>query len=571
MTTTRPRDVQVAEIAAGTTVFRSRTWEQLKFEAEYSRQKGTTVNTYLVQAREVALIDPPGASFCDQFIDELQNHEYYQQIDYIVLNHANANRMVTLKALLPLAYRAQIVCSKPAAASLRSAFPDVELPLLIVRSGDVIDLGEGHALKIIAKPTPRHPDGIGVFDPATQILFTDKIFGSHVCGNELFDEHWKAIQDDRQHYFNTIHATQAKQVEDILDKFALYPAKFYAPGHGPIVRYSLSRLMMDYRDWCDQQKQKALSVALLYTSAYGNTGMMANAIGLGLSNNNVYVESIDCEYASTEAVVAAVDRCDGFVIGSPTLGGHAPTQIQTALGLILANASKTKLAGVFGSYGWSGEAIDLLESKLLNAGYSLGFESLRVKFKPTPEMLQQCDDAGKEFAQTLKKQKKDRTPKAISEGHIDRTDQAMGRVVGSLCLLTLQRGDTQVAFLTSWVSQATFNPPGLTVAVPKDKTEGILDHSGDQFVLNILREGSGIPKAFQKITIGSNPLAEVETDTARNGSPYLKESLSYLECTVQNRLDCNDHWLLYAVVNQGQILDAKGVTSVLHRKSASPV
>jgi flavin reductase (DIM6/NTAB) family NADH-FMN oxidoreductase RutF len=299
--------------------------------------------------------------------------------------------------------------------------------------------------------------------------------------------------------------------------------------------------------------------------------MMANAIGLGLSNNNVYVESIDCEYANTEAVVEAVDRCDGFIIGSPTLGGHAPTQIQTALGLILANASKTKLAGVFGSYGWSGEAIDLLESKLLNAGYTLGFESLRVKFKPTPEMLQQCDDAGKEFAQTLKKQKKDRTPKAISEGQVDRTDQAMGRVVGSLCLLTLQRGDAKVAFLTSWVSQATFNPPGLTVAVPKDKTEGILDHSGDQFVLNVLREGSSIPKNFQKITIASNPLADVETDTARNGSPYLKEALSYLECTVQNRLDCNDHWLLYAVVNQGQILDAKGVTSVLHRKSASPV
>ncbi len=571
MSTTRPRDVQVAEIAPGTTVFRSRTWDQLKFEAEYSQQKGTTVNTYLVQAREVALIDPPGESFCDLFIDELQNHEYYQQIDYIILNHANANRMVTLKALLPLAYRAQIVCSKPAAANLRSAFPDTELPLLIVRSGDVIDLGEGHALKIIAKPTPRHPDGIAVFDTATQVLFTDKIFGAHVCGDEVFDENWKAIQADRQHYFNTIHATQAKQAEDILDKFALYPAKFYAPGHGPIVRYSLSRLMMDYRDWCEEQKQKALSVALLYTSAYGNTGMMAQAIGQGLSHNGVYVESIDCEYASTEAVVEAVDRCDGFIIGSPTLGGHAPTQIQTALGLILANASKTKLAGVFGSYGWSGEAIDLLESKLLNAGYSLGFESLRVKFKPTPAMIQQCDDAGKEFAQTLKKQKKDRTPKAISEAQVDRTDQAMGRVVGSLCLLTLQRGDAKVAFLTSWVSQATFNPPGLTVAVPKDKTEGILDHSGDQFVLNVLREGSGIPKTFQKITIGTNPLAEVETNTARNGSPYLKEALSYLECTVQNRLDCNDHWLLYAVVNQGQILDSKGVTSVLHRKSALPV
>ncbi len=570
-TTTRPRDVQVAEIAPKTTVFRSRTWDQLKFEAEYSRQKGTTVNTYLIQAREVALIDPPGQSFSDIFVDELQNHEYYQQIDYIILTHVNANRIVTLKALLPLAYRAQIVCSKPAATTLRAAFPDEQLQLLIVRAGDVINLGEGHELKIISKPTPRYPDGIAAFDIATRVLFTDKLFGAHVCGDDVFDENWKAIQADRLHYFTTVNANHAKQVEDILDKFALYKAKIYAPGHGPIIRYSLSRLMMDYRDWCDEQKQKALSVALLYTSAYGNTGMMANAISNGLNNSNIYVESINCEYSDTEAVLDAVDRCDGFIIGSPTLGGHAPTQIQTALGLILANAAKTKLAGVFGSYGWSGEAIDLLESKLLNAGYTVGFDSLRVKFTPTPEMIQQCEDAGKEFALALKRQKKERAPKAIPEAQVDRTDQAIGRVIGSLCVVTLQREDTRIGLLTSWVSQATFTPPGLTVALPKDQTEGILDHPGDQFVLNVLREGRSVRKNFQKLAPGSDPLAVVETETASNGSPYLKEALAYLECTVENRLDCNDHWLLYAVVNQGQVLETKGVTAVLHRKSGSAV
>jgi flavorubredoxin/flavin reductase (DIM6/NTAB) family NADH-FMN oxidoreductase RutF len=564
-TTPRPRDVQVAAITDKTTVFRSRTWDQLKFEAEYSRQQGTTVNTYLIQAREVALIDPPGESFTELFIDEFQQHEYYQQVDYIILSHVNANRIVTLKALLPLAYRAKIVCSKPAAAALKAAMPELTAPILVVRAGDVIDIGEGHELKIMAKPTPRHPDGIGVFDVASKVLFTDKLFGCHVCSDDVFDENWKALQIDRQHYFASIHAAQAKQVEDILDKVALYPAKFYAPGHGPIVRFSLSRLMMDYRDWCDEQKQKALSVALLYTSAYGNTGMMANAIANGLTSGGVYVETINCEYANPEDVVAAVDRCDSFMIGSPTLGGHAPTQIQTALGLILANASKTKLAGVFGSYGWSGEAVDLLESKLLNAGYSLGCETLRVKFKPTPEVLQQCDNAGQHFAQALKRSKKERAPKAIQEGQLDRTEQAIGRIVGSLCVVTLQRGETKAAILTSWVSQATFTPPGITVAIPKDQAEGILDHAGDQFALNILREGGTLRRHFQKITPGTDPLAQVETQTARNGSPVLKDALSYLECTVQNRLDCGDHWLLYAVVNQGQVMDTKAVTAVLRR------
>jgi flavorubredoxin/flavin reductase (DIM6/NTAB) family NADH-FMN oxidoreductase RutF len=568
----RPRDVQVAEVTDKTLVLRSRIWEQLRFEAEYAKQKGTTVNSYLIQAREVALIDPPGGSFADIFIDEFQQHEYYQQIDYIILQHVNPNRITTLKELLPLAYRAKIVCSRPGANLLKSAFPDQELPIITVRSGDVIDLGEGHALKVITKPTPRHPDGLAIYDPATRILFSDKIFGCHVCGDEIFDENWKSLQDDRHYYFDCIHAVQTKQVEDILDKFALYPAKIYAPGHGPIVRYSTSRLMMDYRDWCAEQHEKTLSVALLYTSAYGNTGLMANAIARGLTQSDIHVDAINCELANPEEITETIVNADGFVIGSPTLGGHAPTQIQTALGLILSTASKTKLAGVFGSYGWSGEAVDLLETKLLNAGYPLGFDTLRCKFKPTEAMLADCETAGTDFAKALRKSQKTRAPKqtAATEAQADRTEQAMGRVVGSLSVVTVQRGDTKAAILTSWVSQATFNPPGITIAIAKDRTEGILDHAGDQFVLNVLREGGSLRRHFQKPTAPNvDPLAEVEVESARNGNPVLKDALAYLECTVQNRLDCGDHWLLYAIVHTGKVHDATGTTAVLHRKSGA--
>jgi flavorubredoxin/flavin reductase (DIM6/NTAB) family NADH-FMN oxidoreductase RutF len=565
VTAARSRDVQVGEIADKTTVFRSRTWDRLKFEAEYSRGMGTTVNTYLIQAREVALIDPPGESFTELFIDGFQQHEYYQQVDYIILTHVNPNRIATLKALMPLTYRAKIVCSKPGANMLKASLPELELELLVVRSGDVIDIGEGHALKILTKPTPRHPDGIMVFDPATMVLYSDKLFGAHVCGDAIFDENWKVLGDDRQHYFDTIHAAQAKQVDDALDKVALCQPKILAVGHGPIARFSVSRLIMDYRDWCANQKQKALSVALMYTSAYGNTGMMANAIALGLTQSGVYVESLDCEYADPVEIAAAVEQCDSFIIGSPTLGGHAPTQIQTALGLILANASKTKLAGVFGSYGWSGEAVDLLETKLVNAGYPLGFETLRVKFKPTESALSDCTKAGENFAYVLKRSQKERAPKGAQEG--GRTEQAIGRVVGSLCVATLVRGDTKMAVLTSWVSQATFNPPGLTVALPKELVEGTLDHAGDQFVLNVLREGGSLRRHFQKLVPGADPFENVAVEVTRSGAPALQEALAYLECTVQNRLDCGDHWLVYAVVNQGRVIEPKGVTAVLHRKS----
>ena len=165
-------------------------------------------------------------------------------------------------------------------------------------------------------------------------------------------------------------------------------------------------------------------MALLYASAYGNTATVAQAIAKGLTRTGVNVDSINCESAKSSEIQEVIEECDGFIIGSPTLGGHAPTQIQSALGVVLNTAAKNKLAGVFGSFGWSGEAIDLLENKLKDAGYQFGFDPIRVKFKPTDVTLQTCEEAAIDFAQTLKRLNKRRSAKpSVTAGGSDRTAQ----------------------------------------------------------------------------------------------------------------------------------------------------
>ena len=71
--------------------------------------------------------------------------------------------------------------------------------------------------------------------------------------------------------------------------------------------------------------------------------------------------------------------------------------------------------------------------------------------------------------------------------------QALGRVVGSLCVLTTRKGQGEGALsgamVASWVSQASFTPPGLTVAVAKDRAVETLLHVGDHFALNVLEIG----------------------------------------------------------------------------------
>ncbi|OZH55047.1 flavin oxidoreductase, partial [Hydrocoleum sp. CS-953] len=441
----------------------------------------------------------------------------------------------------------------------------------VVKGEDTLDLGGGHQLRFITTPTPKWPDGLMTYDPQTQILFTDKFFGAHVCGDQVADEGWSVYSEDRRFYYDCIHAAQAKQVLSTLEKISELTVKFYGSGHGPMVRYGKMELTSLYRKWSQEQNTRDLNVALLYASAYGNTATVAQAIARGITKAGVAVESINCEAATSNEIKEVAEKCDGFIIGSPTLGGHAPTQIQTALGILLNTVSKDKLAGVFGSFGWSGEAIDFLASRLKDAGYKFGFEPIRVKFKPDDVMIQTCKETGIDFAQALIKSQKRRAPKpsgGASGG--DRTAQAVGRVVGSLCVMSAKRGDVTSAMLASWVSQATFNPPGVTVAVAKDRALESLTHTGDTFVLNILaEEKKDLQKHFLKpFAPGEDRFVGVETKEANNGCPILTDALAYLECKVANRMECGDHWLVYAVVENGQLLN-DGVTAVHFRKTGS--
>lgn len=565
---TQPRDVQTTYIAAETLALRSRSWNRLRFEIEYALEKGTTANSFLIQGTLPALIDPPGETFTEIYLNELRQRINILDVSYVILGHVNQNRIETLKALLEINDRLTFICTNAGAIALRQSLDKelkIELKIQIVRGEETLDLGKGHILKFIPTSTPRHPDELCTYDSKTQILYTDKFFGAHICGDQVFDEGWSELLGDRRYYFDSTMANQVRQVEAALDKLIDIPAIFYAPGHGPMLRYGLHELVKLYRQWSEAQKQQNISVALIFASAYGNTTTIANALARGIIKAGVAVELINCESAEPEEIKTAIEKSSGFLIGSPTLAGHLPTQVQTALGIILSTATKSYQAGVFGSYGWSGEAVDIIAGKLKDAGYTLAFDPIRVKFTPTESTLQLCEETGTDFAQTLKQSKKVRT--TLNPGST--VEQAVGRIVGSLSVLTIQRGDISTAMLASWVSQATFNPPGLSIAVAKDRAVESYLYEGDRFVLNILEQGKQLRKHFmKKFAPAEDRFTGIQVEKTESGL-VLSDGLAYLECRVAQRMECGDHWLVYAIVENGKLLQSNGLTAVHHRKTAS--
>ncbi|TAE57252.1 MAG: flavin oxidoreductase [Nostocales cyanobacterium] len=568
MTDPKPRDVQIIPLATNTKCFRARSWSRLRFEIEYALCRGTTSNSYLIEGEKTALIDPPGEGFTSIYLQALANTINFQKLDYIVLGHFSPTRIPTLKAIFELAPQITFVCSVLGANNLRAAFVDQDIKVLVMRGKETLDLGKGHLLKFIPTPSPRWPEALCTYDQQTQILYTDKLFGVHICGDDVFDDHSEAFKEDQRYYFNCLMAPHATHVEAALEKIADLPVRMYGVAHGPLIRTGVIELTQAYSEWSRAQKEREISVALLYASAYGNTATLAQAMALGLTKGGVAVKSINCEFATPEEIRSTVEQADALLIGTPTIGGHAPTPIHTALGIVLATSDNSKLAGVFGSYGWSGEALDLVEGKLRDAGYRFGFDTLKVKFKPDEVTLKLCEEIGTDFAQSLKKARKIRVPQQAATP----VEQAVGRIVGSVCVVAAKQGEVTTGMLGSWVSQATFNPPGITVAIAKERAVESLMYPGGKFVLNILPEGvhSEYIKHFRKnFAPGEDRFANFQTVDADNGCTVLTDSAAYLECSISQRLECGDHWVVYATVDNGKLLKPDTVTAVNHRKTGT--
>jgi flavin reductase (DIM6/NTAB) family NADH-FMN oxidoreductase RutF len=106
------------------------------------------------------------------------------------------------------------------------------------------------------------------------------------------------------------------------------------------------------------------------------------------------------------------------------------------------------------------------------------------------------------------------------------------------------------------------------IAVDETQRAGLMIQPGDRFVLNILREGRNLRRRFSTWA-EEEALKQLSTHPAQNGCLILDDALSYLECIVENRIETGDRWLVYARIENGELLDREGVTAIHYRRAAS--
>ena len=557
--------VEKVEIASDTTAIRCLDWDRDRFDIEFGLKNGTTYNSFIIRGEKTALVDTSHEKFRQQYMETLTGEIDPKEIDYLIISHTEPDHSGLVKDVLALAPQAIVVGAKVAIQFLENL---VHQPFerLVVKNGDKLDLGNGHIIEFVSAPNLHWPDTIFSYDSKTQVLFTCDAFGMHYCTDSTFDDDLAAVEEDYHFYYECLMAPNARSVLAAMKRMAeLGEIGTIATGHGPLLRHNVVELTGRYKKWSQAQAKAETTVAVFYTSDYGWSDRLSQAIAHGITKTGVAVEMMDLRIADLQEARELVGTAAGIVICSPPSSGTAAANAEAAINTILVAANNKQSFGLCESGGGDDVSIYPLRNKFKELGLKEAFPNILIKETPTEAIYQLCDEAGTDLGQWLTRDKAVKQMKSLDSD----LDKALGRISGGLYIITAQKADVSGAMLASWVTQASFKPLGLTIAVAKDRAIESMMHAGDKFVLNVLEEGNyqTLMRHFLKrFAPGADRFAGVKTQPATNDSPILTDALAYMECEVVSRMELSDHHIVYAIVDNGRVSNPDALPAVHHRK-----
>lgn len=152
-------------------------------------------------------------------------------------------------------------------------------------------------------------------------------------------------------------------------------------------------------------------------------------------------------------------------------------------------------------------------------------------------------------------------------------DESLEKLPYPVTVVTVGRGKAENALTISWISQVSFDPPHLALAIDRvHYSEELLRGTGT-FVVNLLRDDQRkLAGHFAREAMaGDDKLAAVETREAAGGAAILADALAWYDCEVVSIQPVGDHFLVIGrVVDAGTGPDGQPLTTssgLRYRKS----
>jgi flavorubredoxin len=382
-------------------------WDVRDFHG-YSTLAGTSYNAFLIVDEKITLLDTVKRSHYQDMMHHIREIIDPAKIDYLVINHVELDHAGSLAEVMEAVKPEKLICSPMGKSAIISHFHREDWPFEVVKSGDEISLGK-RTLQFLETRMLHWPDSMFTFAKEDGILFSSDAFGQHLASSERFDDEVSLSQamDQAAKYYANILYLYNPLIRKLLAKVKEMnlDIKMLATDHGVIWRTHIDKILQAYDEW---SRNKADNKALvIYDSMWHSTEKMAKAIASGIEKEGVYAELINLKVNHRSDIMTKVLTAKALVLGSPTLNNGLLPRMAGFLMYMRGLKPQNKIAAAFGSYGWSGECVKLLNEALTDMRLDVIEEGLRFKYVPTHEDLGECVEMGRRIGKAVLEQNKE--------------------------------------------------------------------------------------------------------------------------------------------------------------------
>lgn len=379
------------------------------FDIVMFTEYGTSYNSYLLKTENhTVLFETVKLKFFDQFIKNIKEVCDPASIDYIVIDHTEPDHAGSLEKLLDYAPKAKVLASNVALSYLKDIC-NREIPGKAVADDEVLEIDNLH-LNFLSVPFLHWPDSIYTYISELKTLVTCDSFGCHYADSKVFND---LIEGDFEpayrYYFDCIMGPFKPYVQYALQRIRPLTIDTICCGHGPVLRKDLDYYIGLYDRWSRPEKKEKRDkpkVVTAFVSAYGYSERLAREISAGVRDViDADISLRDMVTEDHDKVLTEIKEADGFLLGTCTINGDAlPPIMNLAMGLN-GITEGGKVAGVFGSYGWSGEGPEMVMSRLSLLRMKTVEPAFKTVFNPeNKDKLAKARKYGQKFGRKLQEE-----------------------------------------------------------------------------------------------------------------------------------------------------------------------
>lgn len=377
------------------------------FDIIMKTANGTSYNAYLIKTSEgVIIVDTVKLEFQEIFFENIEQLCSYDEIKYVISHHLEPDHAGAIPELIRRAKNAKVLISPQASLMLKALTQNEDIDFETVWTNKSIRLGN-KTIKFISTPFLHWPETMSSYIVEDKLLFCGDVFGSHYYDKRLFDDLVGDFFYAFKYYYDHImrpFKTYAQAAIKLYDQFEI---EIIAPSHGPILRDNPQKYIEYYRSWSKIDYKKISHgkkiISIFYLTSYKNTKNMAEAIFEGSESVEGIIANVyDLASLEEQNMINILEESDGILIGTPTINADAPKPVWDLLSCMMFLEKRGKVGSAFGSYGWSGEAVDMIIQRLKSLNFRVpANQPLKIKLIPNKKELQDCYEFGVEFADIL--------------------------------------------------------------------------------------------------------------------------------------------------------------------------